>query len=126
VRQQTDILNRTTKTLAELLKEHGFATGAFLGSVVLDSRYGLNRGFDSYYDRFKASAGAQESSQSSGRLPNLERSAGEVAKAALAWISSQSGRPFFAWVHFYDPHDPYRPPEPFSARYKSAPYDGEI
>jgi arylsulfatase A-like enzyme/Flp pilus assembly protein TadD len=107
-------------TLAAVLKEHGYATGAVLGSAVLDSRFGLNRGFDFYYDHFDFSR-LQESN-----LEEMERPGNLVADVALDWLSKNSQKKFFLWMHLYDPHYPYRPPEPFASQYKDRPYDGEI
>jgi len=100
-------------TLAALLKAKGFRTGAFVGSQVLSARLGLNRGFDSYHDRFA----------DKGRP---ERRAEEVNRAAVTWLETQKDNPVFLFVHYYDPHDSYDPPEPFATRFKESPYAGEI
>ncbi len=107
-------------TLASVLKHAGYATGAVLGSAVLDSRFGLNRGFDFYYDHFDFSR-LQESN-----LDEMERPGNVVADQALDWLGKNSQKKFFLWMHLYDPHYPYRPPEPFATQYKDRPYDGEI
>ena len=105
--------------LAAVLRREGYRTGAFVGSFVLDSRFGLNEGFDYYFDRFETSlTGAKE-------FQNVERPASEVAAEAIQWIGSTPQK-FFAWLHLYDPHDPYLPPEPFRTDYQGNPYDGEI
>ena len=110
-------------TLAEILKRHGFQTGAFVGSYVLDSKFGLGKGFDTYYDHFDA----EKNPDGFLRLDQLERRGEEVMAQAIKWIEATSSTaPFFAWIHLYDPHDPYDPPPPYKARYKSNPYDGEI
>jgi choline-sulfatase len=105
-------------TLAEILKARGFRTAAFLASFSLDSRFGLDQGFDVYDDSFEAG------------LPfkpvNSERRADTVAALFSAWLDGQAGEPFFAWVHFFDPHLPYRPPAPYDREFSSNPYDGEI
>jgi arylsulfatase A-like enzyme/Tfp pilus assembly protein PilF len=85
-------------TLAEVLRPHGYATGAFVGAFVLDSRFGLDQGFDRYFDDFDRSSGASE------------RRGGEVIGEALAWMDSVRDRRFFAWIHLFDPHVPYDPP----------------
>jgi arylsulfatase A-like enzyme len=90
-------------TLAEVLKGAGFTTGAFIGAEVLDARYGLSQGFDTYDDRMVERGPA-------GILAYPERRGEDVAGAALAWLPSR-GR-VFVWVHLFDPHAPYRPPEP--------------
>lgn len=98
-------------TLATILQQRGWDTAAFVGSSVLKKRFGLNRGFRVYDDEMGA---------------NRERRAGEVVDRAIRWLDSQSGRPFFLWVHVYDPHLPYDPPSPFAGKYRGRPYDGEI
>lgn len=113
-------LNATQPTLASVLKQQGYATGAVVASAVLDSRFGLNRGFDFYYDHFDFNR-MQESN-----LDEMERPGDVVADQALDWLSKNSQGKFFFWMHLYDPHYPYRPPSPFSEEYKDRPYDGEI
>ncbi|MFA6958713.1 MAG: sulfatase-like hydrolase/transferase [Thermoanaerobaculia bacterium] len=105
-------------TLAEAFTSRGYATAAFVGAFVLDRRYGLDQGFSVYddeIDRDETMAGALEA----------ERDGAAVTDRALAWIGNTNG-PFFAWVHLYDPHAPYVPPEPFRSRFADRPYDGEI
>jgi arylsulfatase A-like enzyme/Tfp pilus assembly protein PilF len=130
-------------TLATVLKEAGYRTGAFVGAFVLDARFGLNRGFDVYDDRY----GEQHPGDDT---EGAERRAEEVIRPATAWIIEQSGSvpgpsrvrpgsvpaptlrrgvgvgnpPWFAWIHLYDPHEPYRAPEPYASRF--APYDAEV
>ena len=111
-------------TLASTLKAAGYRTGAFVAAFVLDARFGLNTGFDVYDDRY-------ESRAAGGALSVLERPADKVLDAAMSWIAGRGNagtaeRPWFAWVHLYDPHEPYDPPEPFRTRYASDPYSGEI
>jgi arylsulfatase A-like enzyme len=97
-------------TLAALLKKKGYRTGAFLGSQVLNSHLGLNRGFDTYDDGFD----------------QPERRAGEVNSAAFEWLEKQKNNPVFLFLHYYDPHDAYEPPEPFATTFKESLYAGEI
>lgn len=104
-------------TLAEHLKGHGYATGAFVGAFPLDSRFGLNRGFDVYDDSFPKISMSVSAS--------LERKAEQVIVPAVAWLSKQKGK-WFCWVHLWDPHAPYLPPEPYLSQYKSDPYSGEV
>jgi arylsulfatase A-like enzyme/Flp pilus assembly protein TadD len=106
------------ETLATRLKAAGYATGAFVAAYVLDRRFGLDRGFDVYDDRI-------ERREEGTSVLESERRGEVVAAAALRWIRSQAG-PFFAWVHLYDPHAPYDPPEPFRTEYRGRPYDGEV
>ncbi len=113
-------LSPTQPTLASVLKEHGYATAAVIGSAVLDSRFGLNRGFDFYYDHFDFNR-LQESN-----LEEMERPGNVVADVTLDWLSKNYKKKFFLWMHLYDPHYPYRPPAPYASEYKDRPYDGEI
>jgi arylsulfatase A-like enzyme/Flp pilus assembly protein TadD len=113
----TFVLHDDQLTLAELLKERGYATAAFVGAYPLDSRFGLAQGFDLYDDDYR-SLGAE-------RLASVERKAESVVEGALTWLREQPG-PWFLWVHCYDPHDPYAPPEPFRTRFAGRLYDGEV
>ncbi len=107
-------------TLAEVLKARGYRTGAFVGAFVLDSKWGVDQGFDTYVDDFDLSQSRAVS------LSSIQRPANEVVDKALPWITDAKDAPFFAWIHLYDPHTPYRPPEPFRTRYEGHPYNGEI
>lgn len=92
----------------------GFQTGAVVSSFVLGTSFGLSQGFHFYDDRMHEVA---------GRDP--ERPADEVARSAIAWIGTLKQQPFFLWLHFYDPHEPYEPPEEYRKGFP-LPYDGEI
>ena len=105
-------------TAATLLKAAGFATGAFVGGFPLDRRFGLTPGFDVYDDQMTRSGAPGEPAE-------RERPADAVVKSALDWLGHQSGK-WFAWVHLYDPHEPYQPPAEFAARYPGEPYLGEV
>src|SRR6266566_7377900 len=113
-------LNPKQATLASVLQRQGYTTGAVIGSAVLDSRFGLNQGFDLYYDHFDFNR-LQESN-----LEEMERPGNLVADVALDWLGKNRKNKFFLWMHLYDPHYPYRPPAPYSEQYKDRPYDGEI
>ncbi len=113
------------QTLTETLKEAGYATAAFIGAFVLDRRYGLNQGFDLYEDEMGASR------RFSGlRAGPPQRPGNVVTDAALDWLAKHHAkaarRPFFAWVHLFDAHTPYTPPEPYATTYSEKPYLGEI
>ena len=127
-------LGGSTPALAASLKAAGYRTGAFVGAFVLDARFGLGRGFDLYDDRMIGGT---------GDLDLVQRTADQVLAPASAWIvrtppsaspdaphastpPPPASAPWFAWVHLYDPHEPYAAPEPFRSRYAAAPYDGEI
>lgn len=107
-----------TETMATRLKQLGFATGAFVGGFPLDQRFGLGAGFDEYDDRVGEVL-------SSGDFLLPERRADQVVAPAVDWISTQSSK-WFAWVHVFDPHAPYIPPEEWMARYPSDPYSAEV
>lgn len=107
-------------TLGEWFKEQGYVTGAVVGSSVLLSQWGLDRGFDFYEDTFPTRGIRQID------FSRVERPAEEVISLASAWVERNRTRPFFLWVHVYDPHDPYAPLEPFATDFKARPYDGEI
>lgn len=113
-------LSPTQPTLASVLKQHGYVTGAVVGSAVLDSRFGLNHGFDFYYDHFDFNR-LQESN-----LEEMERPGNVVADMTLDWLAENYKTSFLLWMHLYDPHYPYRPPAPYNQQYKDRPYDGEI
>jgi arylsulfatase A-like enzyme/Flp pilus assembly protein TadD len=107
-------------TLASVLKQAGYQTGAVIGAAVLDSRFGLNQGFDFYYDHFEFSR------LDEANLDLMERPGNVVADVALDWLAQNSSKTFFLWMHLYDPHFPYAPPQPYNREYASQPYDGEI
>ena len=109
-----------TPTLARILHDRGYSTAAFLGAPVLDSRFGLNQGFATYFDHFKL-AGAEEV-----HLDAMKRPGDRVVDEALRWLNGHPRQPLFLWVHLYDAHSPYLPPPPYSQRYPGRPYDGEI
>ena len=108
------------KTTAEAFKEQGYATAAFVGAYVLDSKWGLDQGFDYYFDRFDLSKFEKIS------LGTVQRPANEVMDEALKWLQENGEKEFFAWIHLYDPHTPYEPPKPFDTKYPNHPYLGEI
>jgi arylsulfatase A-like enzyme/predicted Zn-dependent protease len=114
------VVPRDARTLAELFHEHGYATAAFVGAFVLDSRWGLDQGFEKYGDDFDL---RRENVVSLG---DIERPGNEVVDTALSWLRSRDRRPFFLWVHLFDPHSPYEPPPPYSEQYPGKPYVGEI
>ncbi len=112
-------LDSSIPTLATIARARGFATGAFVAAFPLDSRYGLDRGFDVYDDGYAPSG-------TPGDFAMPERAAPEVVTAALAWWRAQKGRPRLLWVHLYDPHAPYRPAPPFAEKFRDDPYLGEV
>jgi choline-sulfatase len=112
-------LEDSRATLAEVLQQAGYQTGAIVGSFALDHRFGLSRGFDSYDDEIPIPPGHPPGEEN-------ERPASEVTRSALAWLDGRGSKPFFLFVHYYDPHAPYAPPEPFASRFREDPYGGEV
>lgn len=104
-------------TLAELLKAKGFLTAAIISSFVLDSRFNLSQGFDIYNDRFEAVHKIHYLS---------ERKGDENTRLARAFLDEHRGDRFFLFLHYYDPHDGYQPPEPFASRFADDRYAGEV
>ncbi|MCJ7565385.1 MAG: sulfatase-like hydrolase/transferase [Candidatus Aminicenantes bacterium] len=111
------VVSKEFVTLAEALKKKGYATGAFVSAFPLDSQFGLNRGFDVYDDHYPSQLGPG--------LDYAERKAEKTIAAALAWLSLQKGK-WFCWVHLWDPHAPYSPPEPYAGQFSRDPYSGEV
>ena len=107
-------------TLAERLKGQGFETAAFVSSIVLSRQSGLARGFDTYSDRFEAGA------DDARFLNTIQRRGDGPTAEAIAWLEAHPASRTFVWLHLYDPHDPYEPPEPYATRYADRPYDGEV
>jgi arylsulfatase A-like enzyme/tetratricopeptide (TPR) repeat protein len=113
-------LEPSHRTLATILKEHGFQTAAFVSAFVLDSRWGLGSGFDEYFDRFEVSTADLAA------MARVQRPGGDTWRQARSWLDDHVQDRFFVWLHLFDPHTPYTPPEPFQTRYADRPYDGEI
>ncbi len=116
-------LDENQITLAEEMKNKGYSTSAFVAAFVLDSRWGLDQGFDYYYDNFDLTKYKKVS------LDSVQRRGDEVLAEAYKWLKKNSQGKFFSWIHLYDPHTPYEPPEPYLTQYKHynyGLYDGEI
>ena len=103
-------------TLAELLSEHGYETAAFVSSFILERQFGLDQGFTLYDD---------ETHDEAAVMGYSERRADRTTDRALEWLRGSHERPFFLWVHYYDPHASYAPPEPFEETSENS-YDGEL
>jgi len=119
-------LEESLPTLATLLRQHGYATAAFVGADVLDPARGLSRGFDVYSCPLRRKMGRENPLVFN--LQELQRPAEEVIADALRWMAARpvhATQPFFVWIHLYDPHIPYDPPPRFRAMLHD-PYDGEI
>jgi choline-sulfatase len=106
-----------------VLHEAGYRTAAFVGALVLDPTAGLAPGFDRGFDRYDA--GFRIKRPADDRYQTVERRGDEVMRRALTWIE-RTPSPFFAWIHLYDPHEPYDPPVDLRGQFARAPYDGEI
>ncbi|MGA1826164.1 MAG: sulfatase-like hydrolase/transferase, partial [bacterium] len=100
-------VKKESYTLAEMFKSMGYETGAFIGAFVLDSRFGLEQGFDVYDDKMDTAA------ENMSFVYN-ERRAETVVNSAIAWLQEKKEKPFFLWMHCFDPHAPYNPPPPFN------------
>ena len=105
-------------TLAAFLAQKGYATGGAVSSIVLSHATGISRGFEFYED-------AVEPTRVNQTLSRVQRRGNETAAFLTEWIAGRGSKPFFAFLHLFEPHSPYEPPEPFRSRY-ALPYDGEI
>jgi choline-sulfatase len=128
VRENGGVFDRKRPTLARVFREAGYATAAFVGAYVLNSRFGLDEGFDVYDDAVKRDPSRSE-------MLEAERRGGDVVDAALSYVggtsqdvgrTSQVRHPFFLWIHLYDPHAPYDPPGEFLKKANGNAYDGEV
>jgi arylsulfatase A-like enzyme len=119
----------TSLTLAEILKGKGYSTAAFVSSFVLERRFGIDQGFDTYDNNFEGGASQFEENVHrwmGHEFDNFERNAALTNEAVFPWLKRNGKKIFFLWVHYYDPHRNYTPPEPWATRYKGRSYDGEI
>jgi choline-sulfatase len=112
VHENGRFLAATQNVLAERLRARGYETAAFVSAFALARRFGLARGFDRYDDQF----GGTE----------VERTAAQTNALVLDFLRTRQQKPLFLWVHYYDPHHPYLPPEPYRTRFKTRPYEGEV
>ncbi len=124
----TYVLAEGQHTLAEILREQGWKTAAFVGGFPLSRRFGLAQGFDHYDDALhEDNPGPPRKDLWQGvARPYLDRPAGPVVRRTLGWLEENAHEPFFVWVHLFDAHHVYEPPEPFATRYRGRLYDGEI
>jgi choline-sulfatase len=114
----TEVLAADNVTLAEILRDAGYQTAAFVSGFPLDAKFGVNQGFDTYDCRFTRKMG--------GSAEPAERTAEEVSRPAMAWLDQHAAKPFFLFLHYYDAHLPYEAPPPFASDYADEPYAGEI
>jgi arylsulfatase A-like enzyme len=117
------VLDPNIPTIAELLQARGYATAAFPAASMLAARFGLNRGFQSYFDDLSDPKTGADRMQRS-------RDGRYIADLSIQWLKEQQqadDAPFFCWLHFYDPHDPYNfHPQEFDAKFRERPYDAEL
>jgi choline-sulfatase len=109
-------------TAPEVFRQAGYRTAAFVSGFPLDRRFGMDRGFETYDDHLPRGNDRR-------RTPYVERFGDATTEATLRWLDAVpagQARPFFAWVHYYDPHAPYEPPGDLAERFRGSPYDGEI
>lgn len=122
------LLRGEFQTLAEILSMNGYATGAVIGAFPLERRFGLDQGFEFYEDSF-AEKGKKKGVWRGHEVGGFGRSAKDVADIAIHWIQENKDKRFFLWVHFFDAHNPYTPPEEYATAYgptQDGLYDGEI
>jgi arylsulfatase A-like enzyme/Tfp pilus assembly protein PilF len=109
-------LDESKVTIAEILREQGYTTGAVISSFVLDGKFGLGQGFDSYYDKFEHPI-----------IPDgPEQRGDEASRIACSFLEQHKDKPFFLFLHYYDPHTAYAPPQPYASEYADDLYSGEI
>ena len=108
----------------EILRGAGYHTAAFVGSMIMQAQGGGAPGFDRGFDEYNANFHSRQAGED--RYSSIERRADKVVAAAAEWIDKNTKGPFFVWIHLYDPHAPYEPPEPFASRFRLDPYDGEV
>jgi arylsulfatase A-like enzyme/Flp pilus assembly protein TadD len=111
-------LDQSNVTLAEILKQSGFTTGGIISALVLDSAFGIDQGFDTYNDQF------EKERKTVGDIS--ERIGDEASRFAITWLQQHKDEKFFLFLHYFDPHAEYVPPEPFASKYAHNPYAGEI
>ncbi len=117
-------LGEDQTTLAEVLQGKGYRTGGFVAAFVLDRRWGIAQGFERFFDDFDL-----EKFADAPGMDAIQRPGAEVVDHALEWLTAERDRPFFTWVHLYDPHAPYEAPEPYRSRFpatRNGAYDAEI
>lgn len=112
-------LSEDSLLISEILKSEGYCTAAFIGAFPLDDRFGLNQGFDLYDDFYGDTAHAHD-------MFFVERPADGMVDIALDWIQKQGDSPWFCWIHLFDPHSPYDPPQAFKEKYPNDHYGGEV
>jgi arylsulfatase A-like enzyme/Tfp pilus assembly protein PilF len=110
--------------LPDLFRARGYQTAAFVSSIILDPQNGFAPGFERGFNTYDA--GFHRNKRSESRVGSIQRRGEETVKRALAWLEKNRQKPVFLWIHIWDAHDPYDPPEPFKKRYADGLYDGCI
>lgn len=122
----TYVVREDVTTMAEVLAEKGYDTGAVVGAFVLDSQFNLDQGFAQYDDDLDEMWSKDElEDRAKDAFGFAERKANLVTAAALRWLRQPRSKPFFLWLHYFDPHQPVNPPEPHHSRF-TEPYCGEL
>ncbi|HXH68550.1 MAG TPA: sulfatase-like hydrolase/transferase [Candidatus Limnocylindrales bacterium] len=124
IRNFGDRLPPTVPFLPDVLHAQGYHTGAFVGSIILDPKNGFASGFERGFDVY--SAGFHRQKTGERREASMQRRGEVTLGFALEWLGQQKGGPFFLWLHLWDAHDPYNPPEPFRSRFPNTPYNADI
>ncbi len=122
------ILDEDVDTLAEILGQAGYATGAVVSATPLQSGVRLDQGFESYNDHFREDwSPKQRAERQKNNFGFVERTADQTNRAAFRWLDQHGDEPkIFLWVHYFDPHQSFRPPPPYDSIFALSPYDGEI
>ncbi len=119
------LLEDETITLAEVLRDRGYSTAAFISAWVLAARFGIDSGFDDFDDDLPRLLDREEPEGPGAQQREVSRNADQTNERAFPWLRAHAEAPFFLWVHYYDPHRPYAPPSPYLEEYEH-PYEGEI
>ena len=114
------VLGSSLPTLAEEMSASGRSTAGFVSAFVLDARWGIGRGFDTYFDEFDLAE------NESANLGSVQRDGVDTIAEAVRWLDTNPSKPLFLWLHLYDAHDPYEPIEPYRSQYPNRPYEGEV
>jgi arylsulfatase A-like enzyme/tetratricopeptide (TPR) repeat protein len=114
------VLSDEELTLAEAFEEKGWRTAGFISAYVLRSAFGIAQGFERYGDQFDFDRNEMISAAT------VQRRGNETLAEAYTWLEENHGNPFFLWIHLFDPHVPYDPPEPYRTHYAKDPYAGEV
>lgn len=109
------------QTLAERLRERGWTTAGVVSSYVLDARFGWDQGFELWDDDFERATATTMVPSGEG-VEVFDRTADATTRRALTWLESErdASRPFFLFVHYMDPHEPWVAPPEFVQRFRTS------